>query len=383
MRRLAFISTMDGYAWGGSEELWSRAASKIAKETSVCCSVGARMAGHPRLHQLSNLRVSVYPRLDRQESRLAQWTRLLRLRREPPNPWLGFLQKTQPNLVIVSQGSSIDGARVACFLAEEGIPYCLVSQCHGELWWPDDALLPLVRRAYSKAVRSFFVSRKNQQLLEQQLDMKIPRSELVWNPGHPAQGEELAWPSRSKDGRLRLACVGRLDPATKGQDILLLAWARSDEAKEFGSLSFFGSGPYREALRSMASSLGLANVEFLGHAPDPASVWRDHHALVLPSRAEGMPLVMIEAMRSGRPTLTTGAGCMAELCQQGQTGIVVEHMDSEAFAAGLASFFQMKECWQNMGQVAAQRLRSLMPSDPVEDFCQRLRAVAAEVGISW
>ena len=53
-------------------------------------------------------------------------------------------------------------------------------------------------------------------------------------------------------------------------------------------------------------------------------IWAEHHALVLPSRFEGMPLVVVEAMLCGRPCIVTDVGGNAELIRDGINGFLAK-----------------------------------------------------------
>ncbi len=78
-------------------------------------------------------------------------------------------------------------------------------------------------------------------------------------------------------------------------------------------VTFFGEGVNKQALVEMARLLDVKNVKFAGHVSDIAGIWKDYHALALPSRSEGLPLALVEAMLCGRPAIVTNAGGSAEI----------------------------------------------------------------------
>ena len=67
--------------------------------------------------------------------------------------------------------------------------------------------------------------------------------------------------------------------------------------------------------------LQLKNVHFRGHVNDIRAIWEQNHLLVLPSRYEGLPLALVEAMWCGRPAVVTDVGGNAELCVGKRNGI--------------------------------------------------------------
>src|SRR5262249_29056166 len=102
--------------------------------------------------------------------------------------------------------------------------------------------------------------------------------------------------------------VGRLN-FQKGVDVLLTAWrggqAQVPEARR-ARLVIVGAGPGRAELECLSASLGIANsVTFVGEQSDVAAWLRRSDAAVLPSRWEGMPNALLEAMASGLPCVAT------------------------------------------------------------------------------
>lgn len=95
-------------------------------------------------------------------------------------------------------------------------------------------------------------------------------------------------------------CVGRLC-RQKGQDLLLRAWPAVTEAVPDARLVLVGEGPQRDTLRDEAPE----HVVFAGESPDPVLWYTAADLVVLPSRWEGMALVPLEAMASGRPVVVT------------------------------------------------------------------------------
>lgn len=140
--------------------------------------------------------------------------------------------------------------------------------------------------------------------------------------------------NKPENEAFELLCVGRLTSA-KGQHILLEALKLLVEAGRKVRLVFVGTGPDRPSLESQTSRLGLNQaVEFTG------AINQDHilayyakaDAFVLPSFAEGLPVVLMEAMAMGLPCVTTHITGVPELIQNQVTGCLVAPSD----VAGLA-----------------------------------------------
>jgi glycosyltransferase involved in cell wall biosynthesis len=96
-----------------------------------------------------------------------------------------------------------------------------------------------------------------------------------------------------------------------------------------------GAGPERPRLEARAAVEAPGLVRFVGPVAGSSDVLAAVDAVVLPSRTEGMPGVLIEAGMSGLPVVATDVGAVAEVVADGETGVLVAPGDVEALAAGL------------------------------------------------
>jgi glycosyltransferase involved in cell wall biosynthesis len=377
--KFAFVSTMDGVPWGGSEELWSQAAVRL------------KTAGH-------DIRASVkyWPQLSKKVTALAEVGIQLHIHSSPP-PRLSrrilrrffsrsnpsehtWLKEFSPDLVVLSQGYNADGFEWAKTCREVGIPYIVVVHCNSEIWWFQHRLEQALT-SYLNARRVFCVSHKNLDLLRLQLGEPLPDAEIVWNPCNVSPEGPLPWPKDS--AILRLACVGRINPAQKGQDLLLQVLARPEWQERPIELNLFGTGPDEQVLRKTAEMLQVKEVHFHGHVTDVKTIWEQNHLLVLPSRCEGLPIALVEAMQCGRPSVVTDIGGNAELCVDNETGFVAAAPTVPLVAEALQRAWERREDWCRVGLAARARVEKLVPRDPVGVFCEQLKSCAgAKVRIS-
>jgi glycosyltransferase involved in cell wall biosynthesis len=124
----------------------------------------------------------------------------------------------------------------------------------------------------------------------------------------------------------------------------------------------------------------LHNVRFHGHVSDIREVWSQNHLLVLPSRYEGVPLSLVEAMWCGRPAVVTAAGRAAELCLNNETGFVAPAATVSLFGEALERAWERRKDLSRLGQAARARAESVVPRDAVSLFCDRLKEYAARSG---
>jgi glycosyltransferase involved in cell wall biosynthesis len=131
---------------------------------------------------------------------------------------------------------------------------------------------------------------------------------------------------------LRLAGVGRLVPE-KGWDVLLAAAAILRDAGVEVEVDLVGDGPERARLQALAGR----GVRFHGGlAPAAAQrVVAGAHAVVVPSRREGLGLVALEALALGRPVVASRVGGLVEAVDDGDDGALVAADDPPALAAAV------------------------------------------------
>jgi len=131
------------------------------------------------------------------------------------------------------------------------------------------------------------------------------------------------------------AVVGLLN-AAKGQDIALRALAEPSVPREL-QLLFAGDGELRGELEALARELGVAErVAFLGFRDDVPSLLAASDLLLLPSRWEGMPYIVLEALAAGLPVVTTPVDGALDLVRPGESGWRAAQSSPGAVATALA-----------------------------------------------
>jgi len=157
-----------------------------------------------------------------------------------------------------------------------------------------------------------------------------------------------------------ILCVGRLTSA-KGQHILIEACTvLRDWGRKF-RLVIVGSGPDAQSLRSAVARAGLEQqVVFAGALnQDQVRAWyRDSDVFALPSFAEGIPVVLMEAMASGVPCVTTRITGIPELIRDGIDGLLVTPSDAQELADALAELMDDPELRKELAEAGRARVRS-------------------------
>jgi glycosyltransferase involved in cell wall biosynthesis len=149
------------------------------------------------------------------------------------------------------------------------------------------------------------------------------------------------------NGRHGLLAVGRLVPV-KGHDVLLRALRSLPNPPP---LTIVGEGALRAKLEAAAQGLP---VTFLGYVRDLPERMAQHQLLVMPSRQEGFPNVVLEAMERGLPAVTTRVGALGDLVIPGETGLTVPADDVPALAEAISRAYHDPEALARMGRRARE-----------------------------
>lgn len=157
-------------------------------------------------------------------------------------------------------------------------------------------------------------------------------------------------PPRRGDG-LVVGTVSRFDPV-KGLDVLIEAMVDLDGVE----VEIIGDGPQRAELEALAEELGVSDRLVLSGFISGAR----HHlpnfdVFVLPSRLEGMPMSILEAMHAGVAVVATDVGSVTEVLQDGVTGRVVQPGDPKALAKAIKELLEDEPLRRKLAEAGQQR----------------------------
>lgn len=146
-----------------------------------------------------------------------------------------------------------------------------------------------------------------------------------------------------------LGYVGRFAPI-KDLPTLLRAFALVAAREPRARLVLAGDGETRSEAESAIRDLGLdGRVTFAGWRHDLAALYATFDTMVLSSINEGTPVAVIEAMAAGLPVVSTGAGGVVDVIEDGVTGRIVPVGDAEAFAEALLDLCRSSQTRERAG----------------------------------
>lgn len=358
-QKVLFISLMEGFPWGGSEELWSRTANVLLdKGVAVQINVKYWPQQVEHIAKLVEKGASPYYRNIRSfESRIK--TRLKRVY-DHPHFW-NHISKDKVALVCISCGDTYDIAGKPALLQklkQENIPYIIISQFHEENAPLDDYRRSVIADVFHSARKLVFVSRRNKENAERNLVSRFSNAVVIPNP-IKTHFTKIAFPDTDV---IQFACVARLESKYKNQDILIEAFSDERILCKKWKLNIYGTGPDESYLKQLVHFFGLSErVSFCGYLNDIEEIWKNNHCLLLPSLGEGTPLALLEAMASGRGAMVTNVGGNAEWVIQGVNGIVIDgfykELLSEQILGLLSNPAQMIEFGEKSFSIIEEKFR--------------------------
>jgi glycosyltransferase involved in cell wall biosynthesis len=242
----------------------------------------------------------------------------------------------------------VSGSATVAMLVSEltGIPYSFT--LHG----PADLLEPYRWKLGEKTARARFVATisnyARSQLMFFSAPTDWPKIRIIHCGVQPSlyASDGTGGP---EDG-LRLLFVGRLAPV-KGLRLFMEAMSNLLPRLPHLRLTIVGDGPDRKELEALALPLG-DSVQFLGYRSqsDVAALMKASDIIVLPSLAEGVPVVLMEAMASAKPVIATQVAGVSELVEDGVNGCLVPPGSVEALVDAVLRLAPDKEARRKMGE---------------------------------
>ncbi len=374
MRHIAFICANDTAPWGGSELLWAHAADVLVRRgTKVSIGRRAWVKDATQIAQLRELGCRIV--LRRGESLTRRLARKFTAIKPQEYQFVRELTRDPPDLVVISQGNSNDGLTLMEICRSLGLRDVIITQAAAEQFWAPDEVAIRLGEAFDHAVANYFVCESNLKLVRRQFAAELPNAKVVRNPFGVSYDANPVWTGDPLQ-HLSLACVGRLDVVAKGQDILIDVLSMPQWRQRSVSLTLYGSGSNRRCIDHQIQQSRLSNIHIGGYVEDVQQVWSKHHAMVLASRFEGLPLAIVEAMLCGRPCIATDVAGNAEVICDNVNGFLGAAPTVGAMADAMERAWQRRSEIQSIGRRAAEDIRRLVPRDPTEVFAGELATAA-------
>ncbi|MGC4072510.1 MAG: glycosyltransferase [Nibricoccus sp.] len=364
--------------WGGSEELWAGTATAALKQGwQVQACLPAFKDVHPKRAALVKAGVAVtsWTYDDIRKWNVASTNPSAGAEAAALNPYRNLVHP-KPDLLLISHGGLMDMVNghggILSELWSSGVPYVIIIQANTEGYWPNDTQRHFMRSYFAGALQVVFVSRQNLEFARRQVADPLTNAVVWQQPVNLASLKPVKWP---KEPVLQLASVARLDVGSKGQDMLLEILATPAWRERSWTLNLYGTGPSAGLLQDTVALAGIGDrVRFHGQVSDVSQIWRDNHALVMPSRLEGTPLALLEALCCGRPAMATDVGGSADWLIAGKTGFVAKAPRIEQLSEAMEQLWQNRSALPGMGEAAARFIEQSFHPRPGESLLNYLAA---------
>lgn len=373
-KKILFLT--ENVCWGGSELLWAKTIMELVKfdcKIGVCVSQKLQLPNWIiTLEKEKRIFIYKIPNSELSETkRIINKLLPYKFRLRPKDKRQEFIIEYRPDLLVINQGFNFNGTDLMSFAIDSKINYSTISQAVNEGLWPNLNLRKKMLRGFSNSHKNYFVSQDNLEVTEAQLGFKLLNSEVIRNPFNVSYDVDLKYPQQE---HYHLACVGRYDFYAKGQDVLLRVLSHDKWKQRNLIVNFYGEGKDVENLKDLIYFYGIKNAVVHSHT-DTTIIWEQNQALILTSRFEGLPIVLVEAMLCKRFAIITNVSGNKELMQDNQTGFLAAGPRPEYVDEALERAWQVRENWQQIGQEARRQLIKQVPENPALVFAYQLLAI--------
>ncbi len=370
------VFTTENVHWGGSELLWTKTITELVhKDCTIGVCVNQKLQLPDWIVALENeKRIFIYRTPVSTLSKTKQLVNKLlpyKFRLKPKDKRQEFIAEFHPDLLVINQGFNFNGVDLMGFAIQSKISYVTISHAVNEGMWPDLKLRKKMILGFGKSERNYFVSQDNLVVTESQLGLRLQNSEVIRNPFNVPFNADLDYPYHEN---YQLACVGRYDFYAKGQDVLLRVLAQEKWKKRNLVVNFYGEGNDVENLKDLIQLYEIKNAIVHFHT-NTIAIWKNNQALLLTSRFEGLPLVLVEAMLCKRFAIITDVSGNKELVKDNQTGFIATAPRPEYIDEALERAWKVRENWKSIGEQARQELIKNIPENPALVFANKLSAI--------
>ncbi|MFQ5880866.1 MAG: glycosyltransferase [Candidatus Methylomirabilales bacterium] len=172
--------------------------------------------------------------------------------------------------------------------------------------------------------------------------------------------QEGQGPDRPGRTRLAIGVIGRLDDSLKGHSDFIKAARIVAEQRKGITFYAIGDGPDRARLEGLALESGLnGKLLFAGPIADLRQIYNMLDIVVIPSRSESLPHVLLEAMYCKKPIIATSVGDIPLILEDQRTGFLIPKGDPETLAQKLLQLIDRSELIQRFGMNARKRFLRL------------------------
>lgn len=242
--------------------------------------------------------------------------------------------KEKPDVIITVQANAF----IRTFIGTIGYKIPLIAADHTSFARKMDFINTFTRHYLYKFADGLSILTKRDEKL---LGKKYPQKRVIYNP--------LTFPLLRETTKRNktILCVGRFDVwEIKGFDLMIQMWVELSRSYPDWELIFAGTGKNEPVnlIKGMVCDYNLDDrVRFLGQVDDMRTLYSHAGIFALPSRIEGFPMVLLEAMSQGCPCVAFNVGGASQEIIEDTEGCVIEDGDIDSFKAALSELMSSAE----------------------------------------
>lgn len=351
-KKILFFSTNDH--WGGSEIACATLAQSFSE---AGWNVTLVMNKHtPRPDLLDNISkdrsISFYEREAKDYCRSSETS--------------NFVIGQKPDIIFISQGHVFESIELMQWCKKHNIKYVnfipLVTEYH--LSFFNDLKLIKESSILLKRSKKIFIDNNNSiKVMQKMLGVSLNNFQVIHNGFDVKYNQEFSW-NKPINNEYKLAFVGRLEAVHKGLDILLKVFSSEKWKNRPLKIMIYGKGSYEETIRQTVIKNKMDNLVLCGYADNLEEVFSQVQGVVFPSRMEGTPISLIDALLCNRMAIVTPVGGMPEIIIDGYNGFVTESITVDGLDKCLERAWQKRNEWEKMGKEAGLTVRNIIPEFP-------------------
>jgi glycosyltransferase involved in cell wall biosynthesis len=196
---------------------------------------------------------------------------------------------------------------------------------------------------------------------------------------HPAAGDASRY--RPVGARQVVGCAMRLADSKRPWDFIELAARLRSSCPDVRFL-LAGEGSRRAELERLAQQSGASNLSFLGFVSDMPSFYAACDLLVLPSRSEGCPNYLLEAVAMGKPVVASAIAPVMELVKVTENAVLFELGDVDALTRAVLELLSKPERLRRLGRRGLQHAEQFSARTCAERIARLLHALVAEHAVN-
>lgn len=358
---------MQGSSWGGSEELWYKAALTALREGDDIDFAVKYAPSRQKINELIQngarfISLSKPAWLVKMNYRSKRY-----LRKNLFTPF-DFIYKNRYDKIVISQGGTFDIAididmKAAILNIKDSNIFIICHSIDDNTIFLTDAQRKDIRLIFNKADRIFFVAQRSLSIAEKKIAHRINNAQIIKNPLNLRDITYVPFPEI--ENKLQLAMVGSLNCRWKGHDLIFEALSNLKNRLFPWILNIYGTGQDENYLKELCNYYKISeNVIFHGYAENIREIWEENHTLIMSSRVESAPLSLVEAMVCGRPALVTNIGGMPEWVTDNVNGFIANSINIEEIESTVIRLFNSINKLEEMGLRAHSDVFKMVDKHP-------------------